>query len=137
MQDFHFQRVKSVIEAAIRNGIYVIVDWHDDEAILSDHTAASMKFFNNISLIYGSYPHVIYEIFNEPYGNITWDQIKQYHEKIIPVIRANDPNNIIVLGTPSWSSYVDVAAKSPVNGTNLAYTMHFYAGKKKMKIYEF
>merc|ERR1712083_345231 len=36
-------------------------------------------------------------------------------------------NNIIIVGTPKWSSEPDVAASDPVGGTNLAYTVHFYA----------
>ena len=43
-------------------------------------------------------------------------------------IRAIDPDNLIVVGTPSWSQDVDVAAADPVSGSNIAYTLHFYAG---------
>ncbi len=42
-------------------------------------------------------------------------------------IRAKDPDNVIILGTPNWSQDVDLAANSPLWGTNLLYTLHFYA----------
>ena len=32
-----------------------------------------------------------------------------------------------MLGTPTWSQAVDQAAASPVAGTNLMYTLHFYS----------
>uniref|UniRef100_A0A914BVB4 Glycoside hydrolase family 5 domain-containing protein n=1 Tax=Acrobeloides nanus TaxID=290746 RepID=A0A914BVB4_9BILA len=121
-----YENIKTVIEAAIENGMYVLVDWHEEHAYLPEHTAASIKFFTNISTTYGNYPHIIYEIFNEP-SNATWDVIKAYHIQVINAIRANDPNNVIVAGTPNWSSDVDVAAEDPINGTNIAYTFHFYA----------
>jgi aryl-phospho-beta-D-glucosidase BglC (GH1 family) len=38
-----------------------------------------------------------------------------------------DPDNIIILGTPSWSQGVVDAADDPVDGTNLMYTLHFYS----------
>lgn len=40
----------------------------------------------------------------------------------------NDPDNIIIIGSPNWSQDVDIAAADPVEGTNLMYTLHFYAG---------
>lgn len=38
-----------------------------------------------------------------------------------------DPDNLIILGTPNFSQDVDTAAADPVAGTNLLYTLHFYA----------
>merc|ERR1712048_1375853 len=57
--------------------------------------------------------------------------IKPYHEEIIPVIRQHS-NNIIILGTRTWSQEVGEASKDPVAGySNLAYTLHFYASTHK------
>ena len=47
---------------------------------------------------------------------------------MIAAIRAIDPDNLIVVGTPSWSQDVDAAAADPITGTNIAYALHFYAG---------
>ncbi len=49
-------------------------------------------------------------------------------------IRAIDPSNLIVVGTPSWSQDVDVAAADPLKGENIAYTLHFYAGTHKQDL---
>ena len=49
-------------------------------------------------------------------------------------IRAIDPDNLIVVGTPTWSQDVDVAASSPVTGINVAYTLHFYAASHKASL---
>ena len=46
---------------------------------------------------------------------------------MIDVIRANDPNGIIIVGTPTWSQDVDTAAADPISRTNIMYTLHFYA----------
>lgn len=46
----------------------------------------------------------------------------------IEAIRAHDPDNLIIVGTPTWCQDVDKAAASPITGDpNLAYTLHFYA----------
>ena len=39
-----------------------------------------------------------------------------------------DPDNIIIVGTPSWSQDVDEASLNPIDAENIMYTLHFYAG---------
>jgi hypothetical protein len=53
--------------------------------------------------------------------------LKPYHTAVSGAIRAQDPDNEIILGTPNWSQDVDIAALNPVVGSNLMYTLHFYA----------
>jgi len=75
---------------------------------------------------YAAVPNVLYETFNEPIGQ-SWTQvIKPYHEQIVSTIR-RFTTNIVILGTPFYSQRVDEASQNPVAGSNLAYTIHFYA----------
>ncbi len=120
-------KAKAVIQAAIDRGMYVIVDWHGHTA--HQHQAQAIAFFEDIARTYGKLPNIIYEPWNEPLKDHDWSTvIKPYHEALVARIRAIDPDNLIVLGTQSWSQEVDKAARDPVKGTNLAYTLHFYAG---------
>ncbi len=121
------------VDAATDLGLYVIIDWH----ILNDndpnmHIDDAKDFFDRISKEYASYGNVIYEIANEPNGGTTWDSVKSYAETIIPIIRKNAPDAIIIVGTPTWSQDVDVAAADPITDqTNLMYAVHFYAATHK------
>ncbi len=120
------EKIFKVIDAAIANGIYVIVDWHDHNA--EEHTAEAKKFFAEVAKKYGDYPNLIYETYNEPL-DVSWDEVlKPYHEEIIAEIRKFDTDNIIVCGTPNWSQDVEEAAKNPIKKQNIAYGLHFYAG---------
>ena len=121
-------KVDTIIQNAIDLGIYVIVDWHTSNAVTAtgSQVAQASAFFTDIAHRYGSLPNIIYETYNEP-NRVTWAQIKPYHEAVVAAIRAEDPDNLIVLGTPTYSQDVDVAAQDPVAGTNLLYTLHFYA----------
>lgn len=128
------EKVRIVVREAIRRGIYVIIDWHDHFAF--DHVKESKRFFEEMAKTYGKYPNVIYEIYNEP-KQISWtDTVKPYSETIVKTIRAIDPDNLILIGTPAWCQDVDEAARNPLEERNLAYSLHFYAATHKDDIRE-
>jgi len=123
-------KAKVVIQAAIDCGMYVVVDWHDHNAY--EHQAPAIAFFEEIARTYGKKPNIIYETWNEPLAKHDWiTVIKPYHEAVVAKIRAIDPDNLIVLGTQTWSQDVDKASLNPVKGVNLAYTLHYYAATHK------
>jgi endoglucanase len=125
------QLVWKGIELAIAHGLYVIVDWHvlnpgnPNDAVY----AGAQAFFDEVSRKYGKVPNLLYEIMNEPNGELDWStDLKPYAEKMVATIRANDPEGVILIGSGKWSQDVDVAAADPLAGKNLMYTFHFYAG---------
>lgn len=121
--DFSKDKIEAVINGAIKSDIYVIIDWHSHNINLKE----AKEYFDEISKKYGKYPNVIYEVFNEP-DYETWPEVKAYSEEVIKVIRANDPDNIILVGCPKWDQDVNLPAADPIKGYgNLMYTMHFYA----------
>jgi endoglucanase len=127
-------KVIAVIDAAIKNGIYVLVDFHVHDA--SKYIEHAKTFFAEIAEIYGHYPNIIYEPWNEPVHDSWNDVIKPYHEAVIAEIRKHDPDNLIVCGTRTWSQDVDEASTNPIEGVNIAYTLHFYAATHKQQLRE-
>ena len=123
--EMQVQLIQSVVDEAIKDGIYVLIDWHDHHSNL--HVAQSKAFFAMMAKKYAGVPNVIYEIWNEPEA-ISWDTVKNYALQIIPEIRKYDPNGLIIVGSSHWDQDVDIAAADPVTGfSNIAYSFHFYA----------
>jgi len=155
--EFEIAKAKVIIDAAIANDIYVIVDFHTHFAHHFEDIA--IRFFEEIAQEYGDNEHIIYEIFNEPINTNdfrvagdpdtfdpanftqTWDNIiKPYAINVINAIRAIDPDNLIIVGTPGFSQGVGAAAANRIeesdlnlNGAdlNVAYTLHFYAAQSE------
>jgi endoglucanase len=127
-------QVHTIINEVSARGLYALVDWHMlDPGDPYFNLARAKTYFTAIAQAHAGKPNILYEIANEPNG-VPWSTIKSYAEELIPVIRQHDPDAVIIVGTPGWSSLgvsgdgsaAEIVA-NPVNAANVMYTFHFYA----------
>ncbi len=131
-------QMRTVVNAAVNLGVYIIVDWHAH----NKYTSEAKAFFDEMSREFAGIPNVIYEIWNEPIGtyegslNFWRNEITPYAKELISTIRNNDPDNLIIVPTPFYDQFVQHAANEPIlfdsrgNPTsNIAYTIHIYANQ--------
>jgi endoglucanase len=138
-------QVDKIIDEVTKRGMYAIVDWHQLNPGNPNYNLDRAKtFFTHIAQKYGNQKNILYDIANEPNsegGPVTWAMVRQYHEALIPVIRAYDPDAVILVGTPGWDTfgysdsgnatgYMEVV-NNPVRADNIMYTFHFYAASHK------
>lgn len=115
------------IDACIANDLYVLVDWHIlNDNNPNDNLEKAQAFFGEVSAHYAGVPNLIYEICNEPNGETTWSDVYDYAQQVIPVIRANSPQAVIVVGTTNYDRELTMAARKPLDFDNVMYTVHFY-----------
>lgn len=142
--------IDSLVDLCGKYGVYCIIDWHVlYESSRGDSTGdpwfrmkEAKEFFEYMSRKHAGKAHVMYEICNEPsqdpsgnsLSSVSWARVKSYAQEIIDVIVENDPNSIIIVGTPVWSQRVIAAADSPLDYPNAMYALHFYADSHKQKL---
>lgn len=119
--DTYIAKIDQMVEAAIENDVYIIIDWHSHRAEYEQTEANA--FFTLMAQKYANVPNVIFEIYNEPVKT-GWSTIQSYANTISASIRAYT-QNLILVGTPNWSQ---LSAYGDVTATNVAYVFHFYAG---------
>ncbi|MFF5256365.1 cellulase family glycosylhydrolase [Streptomyces leeuwenhoekii] len=131
-------RVNSLVDMAEARGMYALIDFHTLTPGDPNYNLDRAKtFFASVAARNAAKKNVIYEIANEPNG-VSWAAIKNYAEQVIPVIRAADPDAVVIVGTRAWSSLgvsegsdETEVVNNPVNATNIMYAFHFYAASHK------
>jgi endoglucanase len=131
-------RVNSLVDMAEARGMYAMIDFHTLTPGDPNYNLERAKtFFASVAARNADKKNVIYEIANEPNG-VSWTAIKSYAEQVIPVIRAADPDAVVIVGTRGWSSLgvsdgsnESEIVNNPVNATNIMYAFHFYAASHK------
>lgn len=131
-------QVNTLVDKATERGLYAMIDFHTLTPGDPMYNLERAKtFFAAVSARHASKNNVIYELTNEPNG-VSWATIKSYAEQVIPIIRANDPDAVIIVGTRGWSSLgvseggnATEVINNKVNASNVMYTFHFYAASHK------
>ncbi len=141
--DSSMAQLRRLVDGAIDADMYIIVDFHAHY----NYPKEAKEVLGAIAREYGDRPNIIYAIWNEPIGTqddpgSMWLEIKAFAAEVIPVIRAADPDNVIVVPTPFYDQFPDIAAADPIvaadlkgtSAANLMYDVHAYAGQHKQNI---
>ncbi len=127
--------IDSCVAWSERLGVYCIIDWHNDRygSPVDVHHSGAAAFFEMVSSKYSGKKNIIYELFNEPYGTTApWDTIAEYANRIMPIIRKNDPDAVIIIGCSDWDQKLQSIDTAKLNdNTNVMFAFHFYAASHR------
>jgi len=132
---YYTNLVKTLVNKVTARGMYALIDFHMlTPGDPNYNTSRAITFFTEMANTFKNNNNILYEICNEPNGNVTWNTIKSYADQVIPVIRAIDNDAPIIVGTRAWSSLglsegstAQEILNNPLTYSNILYTFHFYA----------
>lgn len=126
------QKLAPMVTLALSKGWDVIIDWHPiaDWTPNPSNDAAMTYLWNLLPHMYKNEPRVIFEIFNEPVKPspntlANWLAFRAHMQPYVDMVRSH-ANNLILMGSPEWSSRQEFAYDHPFSGSDIMYVFHVY-----------
>ena len=127
-EDF-MEKVDYYINYALSSGLNVILDMHNFYEIMenpSENKELFLKLWSQISERYKDYPeNLVYELLNEPQGNLELDIWNNLLSEGVSAIRKFDKKKFIVIGGCKYNSYEELLKIDVPKDDNLILTFHY------------
>lgn len=125
-------RVDAIVNAALRENLQVIINVHHYDEINTDptpHIRRLKAIWTQLSVHYRDAPDgVIFEVLNEPYGEMTVELTDQVNNQVLAIIRATNSDRWVILGSSQWGALEAwVTSNPPRDDPRVMGTFHYYA----------
>lgn len=125
-----FNTLDGLVDAALAEGLTVILDEHDFNVCAEDVVACRpklMAFWTQVSEHYKDRPNrLVFELMNEP--NSAMDPLwNDYAAEALAVVRRTNPTRNVIVGPNSWNSIDRLEQlRLPADDRHLIVTVHYY-----------
>lgn len=131
LRDTWFTTLDWAVKEATAQGLMVILDFHEFEAMGKDAEGNREKFlafWRQLSTHCASAgDNVVFEILNEPSKKLTPALWNEYLRDALAVIREKNPTRTVIVGPAFWNSVDHLAElELPEADRNLIVTVHYY-----------
>ncbi|MEE4287637.1 MAG: cellulase family glycosylhydrolase [Mariniphaga sp.] len=123
-------RIKQVVDSALSNGLYAIINMHHHEALYENPDSQKERFiaqWKQISAFFKDYPDsLLFELMNEPHGNLTPEKWNEFYLEVLDSIRTDNPERIVLIGTPEYGGLGGLPYLEIPDDENIILTVHYY-----------
>jgi endoglucanase len=123
-------RIKQVVDSALNNGLYAIINMHHHEALYENPDAQKDRFvaqWKQISEFFKYYPDsLLFELMNEPHGNLTPEKWNEFYPEALDTIRKDNPDRIVLIGTANYGGLGGLPYLELSEDENIILTVHYY-----------
>jgi aryl-phospho-beta-D-glucosidase BglC (GH1 family) len=123
-------RIQQVVDTALSNGLHIIVNMHHHEALYEDPARQKDRFlsqWDQIANRFQDYPDsLLFEVLNEPHGNLTPALWNEYFADALSVIRNTNPTRIVLMGTAEYGGLGGVVHLQIPDDEYLILSVHYY-----------
>ncbi|MDR1114682.1 MAG: glycoside hydrolase family 5 protein, partial [Tannerella sp.] len=100
------ERIKSVIDEALKNKLHIIINMHHHEALIARPTEQRERFlsqWSQISTYFKDYPDsLLFELLNEPNDQVTSALWNHLASEALSEIRKTNADRIVLIGPAEW-----------------------------------
>jgi endoglucanase len=126
------KRVDWAIDQALKRHLVAVVNVHHYYEMYQDpdrHLVRLKALWKQIAERYRDRPERLYfELLNEPEGKLTDELWQQVFPQLLDVVRASNPERIVVVGPGNWNSIDHLERLSlPERDRRLIVTFHYYS----------
>jgi len=123
-------RIKQVVDSALANGLYAIINMHHHELLYADPDGQKERFlamWEQISGFFRDYPDsLLFEILNEPHNQLDAAKWNVFLADALETIRQTNPDRTVVIGTAEWGGPGGLSKLEIPDDPNLILTIHYY-----------
>ena len=111
-------------------GLNIIINVHHFDPIMEEPEAHLDRFgtiWEQLVEHYADLPdNVWFEVLNEPHSQLKGDLMRRAQANALNIIRAADPDRIVILGGEDWSGIGSLDTNLETDDPNVVYTFHYY-----------
>ena len=123
-------RIKEVVDSTLNAGLYALINMHHHEALYENPDEQEDRFlamWGQISEFFKDYPDsLLFEILNEPHGNLVPEKWNNLYPKALDSIRAYNPKRIVLIGSPSYGGLGGLPYLEIPEDNYTILTLHYY-----------
>lgn len=124
-------RVEQVVDWSLSRGFITILNSHHDDWIKENYSGNIERFeklWEQVSDRFkGKSENLVFEISNEPFGNITTEEINDMNNRILETIRVKNPSRFVIIGGGKWNNYNTLISSMNIpSDPYIIGTFHFY-----------
>lgn len=131
LDEIVLRRLDAVIEEVLTRGLIPIVDEHDTHICQRDVSECAPKlraFWRQIAERYaGKYPELVFEILNEPGGQMTSSSWNTLLNECLEIVRRTNPERPVIAAVLNIDEIPIDELALPADDRNLIVTFHYYA----------
>jgi endoglucanase len=123
-------RIKTIVDNAIANKLYVIINMHHHEEIFTDPEKVKPRFLSQweqIATYFKDYNQsLLFEIMNEPHDKLTPELWNIFMADGLKTIRKSNPSRAVVLGPGEYNSLGALPKLKLPDDKNIILSIHYY-----------
>ncbi|MBU5591657.1 glycoside hydrolase family 5 protein [Clostridium sp. MSJ-4] len=128
-QEF-FQKIDGHIQYALDKGLIVVLDFHHFTQMMEEPEEQEEKFlriWEQIAYRYRKYPkELVFELLNEPMGNLSPQLLNEYIKKCVKVIRKTNYKRTLIVGPCNYYQIDYLEQLKIPRDNNIMVSFHYY-----------